>query len=338
LPWSSDDFPTCLGDQGEQGPADGVEQRWQPLPRDPCNGGPADLLLRPVAGAAGRAAGRSIVPSLTAPTDNAAMPTEPTKAAPPKRQRRWCQFSLRTLLVFTLICAIPCAWLGRRIERKRKEREAVEAIIKLGGHVLYDYQATTAGISRGPDWLRKLLGENLFSEVEIVSFQGTGDTDVWLENVRGLTQLHRLSLNDTNVTDVGLTRLKELNQLKSLGLCGTKVTDAGLENLKGLSQLQELDLSGNDITATGLQHLKGLSQLEWLDLSETKTTDAGLVKLRELTQLYFLDLRNTQVTDAGLANLKGLTHLKQVNLRGVRVTDAGVKDLQKALPNCEILR
>jgi hypothetical protein len=31
--------------------------------------------------------------------DNAAMQTEPTKADPPKRKRRWFQFSLRTLMI-----------------------------------------------------------------------------------------------------------------------------------------------------------------------------------------------------------------------------------------------
>jgi hypothetical protein len=36
----------------------------------------------------------------------------------PKRKRRWFQFSLRTLLIFVLICAIPCAWRGRKIERR----------------------------------------------------------------------------------------------------------------------------------------------------------------------------------------------------------------------------
>jgi hypothetical protein len=33
-----------------------------------------------------------------APQDNAAMQTEPTKADLPKRELRWCQFSLRTLI------------------------------------------------------------------------------------------------------------------------------------------------------------------------------------------------------------------------------------------------
>jgi hypothetical protein len=43
---------------------------------------------------------------LLAVGDNAAMQSEPPKAEPPKRKRRWFQFSLRTLMIFTLICAV----------------------------------------------------------------------------------------------------------------------------------------------------------------------------------------------------------------------------------------
>jgi uncharacterized protein (TIGR03067 family) len=40
---------------------------------------------------------------LPAVEDNAAMEADPPKAEPPKRKRRWFQFSLRTLVIFTLI-------------------------------------------------------------------------------------------------------------------------------------------------------------------------------------------------------------------------------------------
>jgi hypothetical protein len=35
----------------------------------------------------------------------------------PKRKRRWLQFSLRSLLIFTLVCAIGAAWVARRMEQ-----------------------------------------------------------------------------------------------------------------------------------------------------------------------------------------------------------------------------
>jgi hypothetical protein len=60
-------------------------------------GAPARLLCRAIA------------------ADNAAMETEPN------RKRRWFQFSLRTLLIFTALVAIACGWLGSKIERKLQE-------------------------------------------------------------------------------------------------------------------------------------------------------------------------------------------------------------------------
>ena len=61
------------------------------------------------------------------------MQTEPPKADPPKHKRRWFQFSLRTLLIFTLICAVGSVWVARRIEQKRKVRESRinEAVFRL---------------------------------------------------------------------------------------------------------------------------------------------------------------------------------------------------------------
>jgi hypothetical protein len=69
---------------------------------------------------------------LPAVGDNAAMQTEPTESEPPKRKRRWFQFSLRTLMIFTLVCAVGSAWVARRLEQKRSERKAVDVIVKPG--------------------------------------------------------------------------------------------------------------------------------------------------------------------------------------------------------------
>ena len=49
---------------------------------------------------------------LPAVGDNAAMQTEPPKADPPKRKRRWFQFSLRTLMIVVTLLAVPCAYVG----------------------------------------------------------------------------------------------------------------------------------------------------------------------------------------------------------------------------------
>ncbi len=82
-----------------------------------------------------------------------------------------------------------------------------------------------------------------------------------------------------------------------------------------------------------------------LDLSDSQITDTGLVHLKGLKNLTDLGLFNTQITDAGLLHFKGLTKLEMLYLANTddyptdtKITDAGVAELQKALPDCKILR
>ena len=162
---------------------------------------------------------------------------------------RWrFQFSIRSLLLLTVAVAIPFSWLAVEIRQARREREVV-AIEKLGGRVFWSEPS-------GPPWLRRLLGDGLFITVEGVGLGRTKVTDAWLDTLKGLNELQRLSLDDTEVTDAGLEYLKGLNQLQWLYLDETKVTDAGLENLTRLKQLQMLSLDGTKVTEAGVKKLQ----------------------------------------------------------------------------------
>jgi cytoskeletal protein RodZ len=59
--------------------------------------------------------------------DNAAMEADPPKTNPPKRKRRWFQFSLRTLFVVVTLIAAAC-WVV--IDRRRLIRERDESELK----------------------------------------------------------------------------------------------------------------------------------------------------------------------------------------------------------------
>ena len=193
------------------------------------------------------------------------MESEPPKTDPPKRKRRWFQFSLRALMIFTALVAVAAATLGTRISRKRNEHDAVEVMRKSGGFVSYDsYKSEPSG----PHWLRVLLGDNFFSEVVSVGF-------------------------DFSTRPLG---------------------DGELANLERFTNLRDLNIRGCDVTAPGMAHVKGLSQLVWIDFQRTNVNDAELV------------------------NLTGLVRLQDLNLEKTQVTEAGIKDLQKALPNCKIIR
>ena len=58
------------------------------------------------------------------------------------------QFSIRSLLMLTVVVAIACSWLAVEKEHARKQQEAVEVIRKVGGMVSYD----NAGCAPTPGW------------------------------------------------------------------------------------------------------------------------------------------------------------------------------------------
>jgi Leucine Rich repeat len=65
---------------------------------------------------------------------------------------------------------------------------------------------------------------------------------------------------------------------------------------------------------------------------------AALAQVGRLRRLEELELSTSEVTDVGLKHLMGLTTLKKLDLGSTQVTDAGAQELQRALPNLEIVR
>ena len=267
------------------------------------------------------------------------MQTEPPNALPPKRKRRWFQFSLRTLMMLTLALGLGMAtWIVPIKKSAEKQKAAVEAIKSDSGYVNYDYEVDSSGNGitaaepPGPAWLRRLLGDDFFTTVISVGVNTPAD----MKYLGELSQLRDVGAYGVPIADADLEGIRRSSQLKGLDLSLTNVTDGGLENLKGLSQIEYLRLSVTRVTDLGLKQLKGLSQLQTLNLNDTRITDAGLESLSGLSRLQDLTLSHTKLTDAGLDRLKGLTKLRELHLEGTNVTGAGVKDLQKALPNCTI--
>jgi hypothetical protein len=233
------------------------------------------------------------------------MQIESPKPEPPKRKRRWFQFSLRSLLIFTTIVALGSGWFRAKIVKAQKQRAAIEAIEKSGGMVLYDYQVDSSGgiipNAKPPviSWPWTLFGRDCFLPVaEAVLRSG----------------------NEIN-------RLDDLNELRVLHLCGYVVVDGGLSPATVIRPR---------LTDAGLEHIGGLSQLKELELQGTALGDTGLKCLANLRRLRSLALTDTNVTDAGLENLRELSQLQELYLLKTRVTNEGVAKLQNALPNCTI--
>ncbi len=231
-------------------------------------------------------------------------PLRAWKARPFKPPLRWFQFSLRSLLVFTVICAIPFAWLGYKIQQKRAEESAAAQIVKSGGTVQYDFEAIIGAQPPGPAWLRVLLGQNFFSHVEHVVRIGQWFDDSGLEWIEHFPELGTLTLSKNRITDNGLMHLQALTQLASLDLDETPVSDAGVKRLTVLRELRSLDLGGTKISNAGFEPLIALTHLQSLDLEKTAVDDGGIIYLKQMHHLKFLDLRGTKLSDTGLSDIQ----------------------------------
>jgi hypothetical protein len=85
-------------------------------------------------------------------------------------RRRWFQFSLRTCFVILTGSAL---WLGGVVNRAREQREVTQAIVSMGGFVLYDWHFDAGPREvgpRGPVRLQRLFGAEFFQEIESVVF------------------------------------------------------------------------------------------------------------------------------------------------------------------------
>ncbi len=146
----------------------------------------------------------------------------------PKTWRRRLRISVRGLIVLVLIIGAGLGWI---VNGARIQREAVAAIRRDGGVVLYDWERNgqwqwngqsyeSDGEPGAPRWLVDRLGVDYFGHVVSVALREPGSPSA-------------------------LRNIGRLSHVKILDLHGPFVTDAGLEHLEGLPALGLLDVRGS---------------------------------------------------------------------------------------------
>jgi hypothetical protein len=176
--------------------------------------------------------------------------SEPSVTPLPKR--RWFQYSISTLLLLIVVCAVVLALV---VNPARRQRRAFEFFRNAGGIVRYADEGNIQ-FRHGPEWLRHTLGRDYFSSIISISLGGTRISDKGLAHLQGLTALEFLYLTKTQVSDEGLSRLKGLTALRVLELDNTQISDAGLAHLRGLTTLDYLSLKGTQVTEEGVVELQ----------------------------------------------------------------------------------
>lgn len=217
------------------------------------------------------------------------------------------RFGLRAFFVGVTLAA---AFFALAVRPAVIQRETVRYIHTLGGSVEY----SAVGTSWIPKWLQKYFAVDFFQSVTVVN------------------------LGQTNTRDEHLRRLTSLKYLKELYLYYTFITDDGLVHLREIPSLELINLGSTNITDEGLIHLVENKKLSSLSLYDTSVTGAGFIALSQLPRLSTLELSYTEITDNVSPYLDSLAGLRELSVRRTRISGQQVAALQRALPNCNIVR
>jgi hypothetical protein len=103
--------------------------------------------------------------------DNATMETEP------KRERRWYQLSLRTLMILVAVVAVPCAYVGwqaKIVSTRRRMASAANAGITGSG---WKRSSSAPSLfTEFPSWIRWQLGDKQYDHFSF--FDWTTDNTI----------------------------------------------------------------------------------------------------------------------------------------------------------------
>jgi hypothetical protein len=230
---------------------------------------------------------------------------------PPKPKRRWYQYRLRTLMIFVTLVAVGMSWFAVRMQRVRRQKEAVEAIDKLGGAwIEYKYE-----FYGSPKWLRKWLGNDFFKDVATIHVHKSEHISSILEHCNEFHDLEEFQIEIDEITDGDLKRISEYKNLRRLEIG-----------------------HGEKITRVGLRYLNELKELRYLRLEILILGDDDLEQLQDLPNLkeLILDFVSHSVTAKGMRHLAKFPRLRKLYLCETNITDEEVNIMRKMNPTLKI--
>ncbi|HVX64676.1 MAG TPA: hypothetical protein VHC19_28915 [Pirellulales bacterium] len=146
-----------------------------------------------------------------------------------------------------------------------------------------------------------------------------------------------LLIRNTSITDEGVLHLVHIKSLRVLSLEGTSIGDRGLARLASLPLLEELDLQNTCVTDDGLKSLASFPRLERLKLGGMRfATCQGLRHVVRIRTLRELQVPDDTDDEAMLMLLPLKNSLRRLDVSRSQITIEGVRELQAALPECEI--
>jgi hypothetical protein len=247
--------------------------------------------------------------------------------------RIW-QFTLRELLIFTVLVAGMVGWWRTNHLRSVKERDFINSVFGQGIFFhFYDY--------RGPVFLKKLAGTTYLNDFyKVTTFPVYKPKKTLSVNsaptfASQLPFIENLLAKDSTHEDI--EEMSKLQNLRIVILKQAIITDADLAMISKFSALEELELSHARINIRGFSALQSISRLEVLILDGSSIGDECARTIACLDNLQYLSLRGTQFSNASITYLSNLTRLKRLDVQETNITPRGYLRLRRLLPKCDII-
>ena len=272
-----------------------------------------------------------------------------------RKRSRLIQFSLRELLIISLLFAVGLGWWNHR-------RQVKDRLSRIDG-------ATKARfVPQLPLWLRIAAGDDALSrlglngpvgpivlpwglsrrdEIQSIVEQFPRETIVEMDNtvssddaaavgaIRRLEQIRCVYQPTTDLTQL-LSALERHPHLRDFEYIGglIKINDAQLAQIATLSQLESLSVHSNasQLTEKGLASLRNCKKLEQLELDGARLTTDAMACFSEMKQLRRLDLTAAQFINADLSTLPPIDGLEELVLAGTNLDDDDALQL-RAMPS-----
>jgi Leucine-rich repeat (LRR) protein len=172
------------------------------------------------------------------------------------------RFTIRTLMVLSVVIAIACAWYAMKREYLQRRLQAISRLEKLTGPVSwYD-------------------GGFEFEYIYEIELEGHDIDETLWQEISMLTEARSVLLRETNVTDDDLKHLSRFWNIRQLSLSNTAVTSDGMSALSRLKTLETLNISNTSIDDGAIRSLSGLRKLTSLNVHGTKISTLGIDRLR----------------------------------------------------------
>lgn len=249
---------------------------------------------------------------------------------------RWLQFSLRGLLIMTLLIGLALGWALRESDIRKRETVALRTLPDLYEN-LQGYSVGFADMAYcGPEWLRRIWREDdleFYQRVVRLEIHYEGEQPVPAEETTKFAALLESAL-------LNLPFVRDLN---------TEV-DFPFEQVdsKAFARIEELHFAPTqDRTLAALKHWPSLATLEIYDFDkdawpqrECHFTDAALTYLGECAALESVTLPLICSADKQLACLGSMKRLRSVTMSfpyGSRLTQAELRRLVNVAPIQELV-